>query len=684
MRSLIALALIFFFVEISVCQTEGIAKLKSAIHSNDDSTRLYSIKDLVFIYANRDVDSAKSYLRLLDYEAKATQNDFYIAFNHTVFGAFNYLTGNYDSALLELRTALYYNKKIKRVVGEANNYNLMGNVFSSLKQLDSSAFYYQKARSLFLESKTNRGLLNVTINLGVLYSDLIGDYARSLSYYYEALDYAQRDNDIESEATIYLNIGNLLSIVGRYEEAEAELKKGIDISEKIDDWDEMLYGYDVLATLLLKTGQHKEAVETFEKHLFYTRKIKDPQLIFFSMDDLIHAYSASKQWDKALKLANESLLLLTAINLTPTETDFHKINLYLQLARNNHYLKKFAESKKYLKLAEAIPIPSELSTSQKYNLLGLFGEVYESLGYYKQSLEYFKQKTAYNDSINSQENQQVMLDLQTKYETEKKEQEIQNLKQTATIQDLEISKKNNQIALGGLFLFLIVGGGFIYHSQYKSKKEKAEIQLEQRFLRSQMNPHFIFNSIGAIQHYLLTESAEKTSEYLGMFSTLMRQILENSRQDFITLEEEIDMLSNYLELQKLRFQGNFEYHIDIDEELDEAYCGIPPMFAQPFIENSLEHGLFKKGHKNEIIIKFKKTTSNLIQLEVTDSGVGFTAKKEDGHKSLATQITKERLERMKASHKLNVGVFSENLKDKEGVIEGYRIQLDLPSKLVAA
>ncbi|MEO1254964.1 MAG: histidine kinase, partial [Bacteroidota bacterium] len=214
---------------------------------------------------------------------------------------------------------------------------------------------------------------------------------------------------------------------------------------------------------------------------------------------------------------------------------------------------------------------------------------------------------------------------------------------------------------------------------------KASSELEQRFLRSQLNPHFIFNSMGAIQQYLLTESAEKASDYMSVFSKLMRQILENSREDFITLEEEVSMLKNYLELQKLRFQNNFEYTIEIDESLDSAYDGIPPMFAQPFIENALEHGLFKRD-QNTIKIKFLKVSDELIQLEIMDNGIGVseTIAKTTKHQSLATKITNERLEKMQVTYKTTISLQAENIKNDSGEIEGYHIRLSLPSKLVAA
>ena len=189
--------------------------------------------------------------------------------------------------------------------------------------------------------------------------------------------------------------------------------------------------------------------------------------------------------------------------------------------------------------------------------------------------------------------------------------------------------------------------------------------------------------MGAIQHYLLTESREKASDYMGLFSKLMRQILENSRKEFIQLEEEIRMLKNYLKLQKLRFRNTFNYEIIVDKALNREYDGIPPMFAQPFIENALEHGLFKK-ECNDLRIKFSKISAKLVELEIFDSGTGLNQELSEAkdHKSLATIITNERLEKMRMTYKTGLVFNTENVINNVKEIDGYRVCIRLPMKLI--
>lgn len=178
------------------------------------------------------------------------------------------------------------------------------------------------------------------------------------------------------------------------------------------------------------------------------------------------------------------------------------------------------------------------------------------------------------------------------------------------------------------------------------------IALEQRLLISQMNPHFVFNSLTAIQSYIFRNDPYQAGKYLANFSKLVRLILENSRLEHIKISKEKETIEHYLELQALRFEGKFEYSIDVSSEIDEEHYYIPPMLAQPFIENAIEHGIIHLSNKGLVNIRFVLAEPNII-LEVEDNGVGieksaeFNSKKREDHKSLATRITAERLRNLK-------------------------------------
>lgn len=215
----------------------------------------------------------------------------------------------------------------------------------------------------------------------------------------------------------------------------------------------------------------------------------------------------------------------------------------------------------------------------------------------------------------------------------------------------------------------------------KLKVEKENILLEQKLLRSQMNPHFIFNVLFSIQNFVYSKDIENVNRFLNKFSRLLRLILENSRVSKITVEDEIQTITNYLDLQKLRFEDKFNYTIDVDQKIETEELMIPPMLAQPFIENAIEHG-FKERDKFYIItINFKLTNNNLIYI-IEDNGIGIEKsiaskmKNEKQHQSLGIRITKERLVNLKKITKQNIKIRVIDLNNENK--QGTRVMFTIP------
>ena len=182
----------------------------------------------------------------------------------------------------------------------------------------------------------------------------------------------------------------------------------------------------------------------------------------------------------------------------------------------------------------------------------------------------------------------------------------------------------------------------------QTRQNKMLAELELKMLRSQMNPHFIFNSLNSIQKYIWQNKEEDAAEYLSRFAKLMRAILEHSRKEVVSLKDEIDVMKLYIELEHRRSNGSFEYNMHIDESLDPGKTLIPPMIMQPFIENAIWHGLNKKQGKGQLDISVKKKEDQLV-CRIEDDGQGFDTGKpivKDGPASLGIEITRQRLEKL--------------------------------------
>jgi two-component system, LytTR family, sensor kinase len=202
--------------------------------------------------------------------------------------------------------------------------------------------------------------------------------------------------------------------------------------------------------------------------------------------------------------------------------------------------------------------------------------------------------------------------------------------------------------------------------------------LELSALQSQMNPHFIFNSLGAIQYFIQTHDAEKADDYLSNFAKLMRMILESSKSRYITIEDEIELLTLYLGLEQIRFEDKFTFELTVDEELDQDFK-IPPMIIQPYIENAINHGLVNlKNKMGELKIIVNNLNNNAIEMIVIDNGIGrveASKLRNKNHKSRGMQIVNERIESFNESDKFQVTSKIDDLYDENNLAKGTMITL---------
>ena len=211
--------------------------------------------------------------------------------------------------------------------------------------------------------------------------------------------------------------------------------------------------------------------------------------------------------------------------------------------------------------------------------------------------------------------------------------------------------------------------------------EKQKFSFEQKALRLQMNPHFIFNSLTSIQSFILNNDAEKAISYLAKFAQLMRLILANSRESIVSLRNEINLLKNYIELEKLRFNEKFDFEIDIQPLIDDEFIGIPPMLIQPFIENAILHGLVNKTDGNgHLLLQIRLVDDNLIVV-VEDNGVGraraMEMMKESGfqRRSKGMLITQDRIDQLNRQSDKHFTLHVIDLHDELNRPTGTRIEL---------
>ena len=212
--------------------------------------------------------------------------------------------------------------------------------------------------------------------------------------------------------------------------------------------------------------------------------------------------------------------------------------------------------------------------------------------------------------------------------------------------------------------------------------EKEFFDVQQKALQLQMNPHFIFNSLNAIQSFVIANNTDKAIHYLSKFSQLMRLILSNSRENSIPVKEELKVIKYYMDIERLRFDNKFDYEVEVDEEIDPEFMEIPPMIIQPFVENAILHGLIHR--KDQGLIKIiLKLQSDFIFCTIEDNGVGRKKAEEIREasgikrKSRGMLITKERLEILNKQSKEKFAVNIIDLTNEKGEASGTRVEINI-------
>ncbi|GAB3998682.1 hypothetical protein GCM10028807_47010 [Spirosoma daeguense] len=209
-------------------------------------------------------------------------------------------------------------------------------------------------------------------------------------------------------------------------------------------------------------------------------------------------------------------------------------------------------------------------------------------------------------------------------------------------------------------------------------------ETEMAALRAQMNPHFIFNCLNSIQFFTAQNQSEKASDYLTKFSRLIRLVLENSKSERVTLSNELETLRLYMDMEAMRFPNKLQYHIQITEEIDTDGIQIPPLLLQPYVENAIWHGLMHKEEGGRVGITVKQTRQNVVEVTITDDGIGrqkaaeYKSKSATRQKSFGMKITADRIALINQLYQIQTNVVVNDLVDEKGESNGTQIVVQIP------
>ncbi len=288
----------------------------------------------------------------------------------------------------------------------------------------------------------------------------------------------------------------------------------------------------------------------------------------------------------------------------------------------------------------------------------------KQLGNYEEALTTYEEYKVLLDSLNQKDKTKTINELEQKYNKVQNEKEINELTQKQEIDSLRIKLLGLGIAIS---LLALLGAGILYRQRNLRNQQKI-LEAEQRLNRSRMDPHFFFNALASVHSAMLEgKSNQETANYLARSTQMMRQSLESSYNDLIPIEEEIEFLENYMELQKIRYNNSFDYSIEADGQIEPSEVLVPSMLTQPFVENAIEHGVSGLKGEGHITIRFVQK-SDILEITIQDNGTGISNNSPKTHQSRALQIVQDRLFLLNKKQKSKASVRLIEAPDIHGVI----------------
>lgn len=390
------------------------------------------------------------------------------------------------------------------------------------------------------------------------------------------------------------------------------------------------------------------------------------------------AYTVNGQRDSALFYLNK------ASNLAQQGSD-KKLYAACLTSMAEILFQKGELSEAYSTALKSLMLCREINfKAQIINTCNLLRLIAASQGNYKLALHYYEAHVAIKDSLN---NDQTLLKEQEKeyaYTLEKKEREYLLLSQKNQIQAFQITQTRYVIAGFVFLLILILIIGYLLFRQARMKTINWKITAGQKLLRAQMNPHFIFNSLNSIRYFILSNQNTKAENYLSTFSRFIRNSLEASIDDTVSVEQEVEMLKGYLEIEALRFNGVFEYEILVDDALKGDTVRIPQFMIQPFVENAIWHGLLPKKAGRKLVVQLSSCAdTGKVRCMIDDNGIGRTAAAQNEsplkHKQLAVDFVRQRLLLYKKMNNTDCKLVFIDKFDENGDSAGLRVVLELPN-----
>ncbi len=527
-----------------------------------------------------------------------------------------------DSALQSVDKAIKYARRITDRTILALCFNQQARILEEFQQVELSVAKNILALQLATENGNNSLISQFSNEIGSTQL-AIHNLNEANRFFKQALQAATNINDQRQIAIARINIAKLEFEHKNYKKAIHDAEAALAIFERIKDVGNLGKTHNVIGTIYKDVKDFNQAALNFNQALIYFEQTGDLNNIANVYHNVGAVFFAQGKYKNAISYLNRSI----------------------ELSQNHSF------------------------TTQWYNNYKSLSDVYKALGQFDKALFYNEKYIQYMDSSNYEQAAAKIAELNELYQAEQRDRLIlnqadelqrQNQEKALTnvmLENAELRNNMQAYVILGFGIIILLAGIIIFYrwKQNQLKQQQREVEMAQTLLRTQMNPHFVFNAMSVIQSYIYENDIKNSTKFLVNFSRLMRLILENSSKEEIPIHLEEEILTKYLETQKLRFEERFDYEVKIDPELKLNQVMIPPMIIQPFIENSIEHGQLHTIEQGGFIHIHFRRNNNMLEVELIDNGIGRKEseknRKSKEHTSMAMSITKQRIDSLNKKYK---------------------------------
>jgi tetratricopeptide (TPR) repeat protein len=532
-----------------------------------------------------------------------------------------------------IESALELSLQRKDKNAEANCYLTLAELNAQLELNNNAISNYKKAEKLYKKLNNNSALLTCYEGLGKTY-ELIGDYTSAQDYNNKYLALSRTQNskkDIvkanKRRASSNAKMKNYEASIEDYETVKKE-------EQSLNNAQGVIEVNNKIGEILLEQSNEEEALEYFEEAQEIAEEMEDEKSIAQSYSNIGDVYRSKKEYEKELEVRQKSVDLNTKTDnidaLTDNNLDIAEV--YIETDQPEEAIPYLERSLEY---SDAIGSIEKKSKAQQS-----LSKALAKSGNYSKAMDSYNTYVVLKDSLLNMKEQEILAKLEINTLVLEKQQRIDLLEKNEALRENEIlilkqeqeiraeNMRNQRIIIYSLsaFVLLLIGSSVLILRSSRQKRI-ANQMLALKSLRSQMNPHFIFNALNSVNSFISTSNERAANKYLSEFSRLMRLVLDNSEHNFIPLSSEISMLKLYLNLEHLRFTEKFDYRFDVSEDLDVDSFEIPPMLVQPYIENAIWHGLRYKKEKGFLSVEMKEEKGDL-KIIIEDDGIGRKASQE--------------------------------------------------------